>query len=268
MRNVITLTTDFGLQDYYVSAMKAVMLNIAADARLVDISHGVPSQDIMAGSWILKNSAMLFPSGTVHTVVIDPGVGTERDPIALEIEDQYFVGPDNGIFSLLTRDTVYRAVRLTNERYWRENPSNTFHGRDIFAPVAAHLSQGVPFKKLGDPVKDLVTYKWTVPIADKDGLEGMVIHIDKFGNLITNITEDLLEEVIDAKDVRIYVGNTILDDIATTFGKVTEGEPVAYIGSSGMLEIGINKGSAEEMLSVQKGAQISLILQKESQPEP
>lgn len=265
MRNVITLTTDFGLQDYYVSAMKAVMLGIAPDARLVDISHEVPSQDIMAGSWILKNSAMLFPPNTVHLVVIDPGVGTERNPIAVQIEDQYFVGPDNGIFSLLTEERDYQAVRLSNKNYWRENPSNTFHGRDIFAPAAAHLSQGVALEKLGEPLEELVTYRWTVPIADKDGLEGMVIHIDKFGNLVTNITADLIEEVIGDKSVKIYVGNTILDEVTTTFGAVTEGEPVAYIGSSGMLEVGINKGNAEKMLGVQKGAQISLILQKESQ---
>lgn len=267
MRNVITLTTDFGLRDYYVSAMKAVMLNIVPDVRLVDISHEIPSQDIMAGSWILQNSAMLFPKNTVHTVVVDPGVGTERNPVALKVGDQYFVGPDNGIFSLLTTDVEYKAVRLTNERYWRENPSKTFHGRDIFAPVAAHLSRGVDLDELGEPIDELVNYRWTVPIADKDGLEGMVIHIDKFGNLVTNITEDLLEDVIGDKSVRIYVGNTILDEIAMTFGNVTDGEPVAYIGSSGMLEVGINKGNAQEMLGVQKGAQISLILQKESQPE-
>lgn len=264
MRNAITLTTDFGLQDYYVSAMKAVMLGIAPGIRLVDISHEIPSQDIMAGSWILKNSAMLFPPNTVHTVVVDPGVGTERQPVALQIQDQYFVGPDNGIFSLLTQEHDFSAVRLTNEKYWRDETSSTFHGRDIFAPVAAHLSQGVSIEKLGEPIDKLVTYRWTVPIADKDGLEGMVIHIDKFGNLITNITASLLEEVIDDKSVKIYVGNTILDEIASTFGVVAEGEPVAYIGSSGVLEIAINKGNAKEMLGVQKGAQISLILQKES----
>jgi S-adenosylmethionine hydrolase len=265
MRNVITLTTDFGLQDYYVSAMKAVMLGIAPEVRLVDISHDIPSQDIMAGSWILHNSAMLFPSGTVHTVVVDPGVGTDRKPIALKIDDQYFVGPDNGIFSLLTAEKDFKAVRLSNVKYWRSNPSNTFHGRDIFAPVAAHLSQGVELEELGESLDDLVTYRWSVPIADKDGLEGMVIHIDKFGNLITNLPASLIEDVIEDKSVKIYVGNTILDEIVTTFGSVTEGEPAAYIGSSGMLEIGINKGNAEKMLGVQKGAQISLILQKESQ---
>lgn len=265
MRNVITLTTDFGLKDYYVGAMKAAILNVAPEVRMVDISHDIPPQDIMAGSWILKNSAMLFPAGTVHTVVVDPGVGTDRHPIALQIEDQYFVGPDNGIFSLLTEEMDFEAVKLNNEQYWRADPSNTFHGRDIFAPVAAHLSKGVGLEELGDPLDDLVTYRWTVPIADKDGLEGMVIHIDKFGNLVTNITATQMEEVIGDKSVKIYVGNTILDEIVPTFGAVTEGEPAAYIGSSGMLEIGINKGNAEEMLGVQKGAQISLILQRESQ---
>ncbi len=263
MRNVITLTTDFGLQDYYVSAMKAIILGIAPDVRLVDISHDIPSQDIMAGSWILRNSAMLFPSGTVHTVVVDPGVGTDRNSIALKIEDQYFVGPDNGIFSPLTEERDFKAVCLTNKKYWREDTSNTFHGRDIFAPVAAHLSRGVELEELGDPIDELVTYRWTVPIADKDGLQGMVIHIDKFGNLVTNLSQSLIEEFKD-KNVKIYLGNTILEEIVTTFGSVPDGEPVAFIGSSGMLEIGINKGSAEEMLGVQKGAQISVILQKES----
>lgn len=263
MHNIITLTTDFGLQDYYVSAMKAIILGIAPDVRLVDISHDIPSQDIMAGSWILRNSAMLFPSGTVHTVVVDPGVGTDRKSIALKIEDQYFVGPDNGIFSPLTEERDFKAVRLSNKKYWREDPSNTFHGRDIFAPVAAHLSRGVELEDLGDSVDELVTYRWTVPIADKDGLQGMVIHIDKFGNLVTNLSRSLIKEFKD-KNVKIYLGNTILDEIATTFGSVPDGEPVAFIGSSGMLEIGINKGSAEEMLGVQKGAQISVILQKES----
>lgn len=262
MRNVITLTTDFGLQDYYVSAMKAVMLGIAPEARLVDVSHDIPSQDIMAGSWVLKNSAMLFPSGTVHTVVIDPGVGTERHAVALKIEDQYFVGPDNGIFSLLTTDQSYTAVKLNKKEYLRESRSNTFHGRDVFAPAAAHLSRGVTLEELGEPLDELISYRWMQPIADKDGLEGTIIHIDKFGNLITNISSDLIDEVLADKQVKIYVGNVILNEINTTFGAVTEGEPVAYIGSAGMLEVGINQGNAQKMLGVQKGAQISIILQK------
>ncbi len=261
MRKIITLTTDFGLQDYYVSAMKGVILQEAPDARLVDISHEIPPQDIMAGSWVLKNSAMLFPSGTVHLVVVDPGVGTRRKPVALKIRDQFFVGPDNGIFSLLTRDEDFRAVHLTQQSFWRKDPSGTFHGRDIFAPVAARLCEGADFESLGEPVDELETYRWAVPIADKDGIQGWVIHIDTFGNLITNISASLIEEVIDNDEVKLYVGNTILDEILHTFGSVPDGEPVAYIGSSGMLEVAINKGNAEEMLGVQKGAQISLVLQ-------
>ncbi|MDR8392990.1 SAM-dependent chlorinase/fluorinase [Aliifodinibius sp. S!AR15-10] len=263
MRNIVTLTTDFGLQDYYVSAMKAVMLGIAPDVRMVDISHEVPDQDIMAGSWVLQNSAPLFPPNSVHLVVIDPGVGTDRNPIALKVDDQYYVGPDNGIFSLLTENKEFEAVRLTNPKYWKEKPSNTFHGRDIFAPVAAHLSNGVELSELGEPVNELKTYRWASPIADKDGLQGWIIHIDKFGNLVTNLPDTLIDEVIGERPVKIYVGNMILDELVNTFGAVPEGEPAAYIGSAGMLEIGINKGDAAEMMSVKKGAQISLVLQKE-----
>lgn len=262
MHRIITLTTDFGLQDYYVGAMKAVMLNIAPDVRLVDISHDIPPQDIMAGSWVLKNSTSLFPEGTIHTVVVDPGVGTERHPVALQVDGQFYVGPDNGIFSQVIEGKDFKAVRLGNKKYWREQTSNTFHGRDIFAPVAAHLSQGVTLADLGKPLDELVTYRGAVPISDKDGIQGWVIHIDKFGNLVTNLSSSLIDEVSKGRKVKIYVGNTILDEIATSFGSVPEGEPVAYIGSSGMLEVGINKGSAEQMLGVQKGAQISLVLQK------
>ncbi len=263
MRKIITLTTDFGLQDYYVSAMKAVILGIAPDARLVDISHEIPPQDIMAGAWVLRNSAMMFPPGTVHTIVVDPGVGTDRKGVALEINDRFFVGPDNGIFSLLTGRYDFRAVHLENSGYWREEISTTFHGRDIFAPVAAHLAAGVPLEELGGAVDELVNYRWAEPIADRDGLQGWVIHIDKFGNLVTNVPRSLIDEVAGGRSVKIYVGNTILDEVVETFGSVEEGEPAAYIGSSGMLEIGINKGDAEEMLGVQKGAQVSLVLQKE-----
>jgi len=262
MRKIITLTTDFGLQDYYVSAMKGVILHETPNARLVDISHEIPSQDIMAGSWVLKNSAMLFPPGTVHLVVVDPGVGTSRKPLALKIGDQFFVGPDNGIFSLLTEERDFKAVELTNPSYWRTDRSNTFHGRDVFAPAAAHLCNGTELSQMGDPVEDLQTYHWAVPIADTDGIEGWVIHIDKFGNLITNISQSLIEDVIGSDDLKIYVGNTILDTIENMFAAVPEGEPVAYIGSSGMLEVAINQGNAAKMLSVQKGAQISLVLQR------
>ena len=237
-------------------------MKIAPEVRLIDISHEIPDQDIMAGSWVVQNSTPLFPEGSVHMVVVDPGVGTERKPIALRVDGQFYVGPDNGIFSLLTEDKSFEGVCLTNEEYWNRPTSNTFHGRDIFAPVAAHLSNGVALDDLGEPLDDLETYRWAAPVADKDGLQGWIIHIDKFGNLITNLPASLIDEVIADRSVKIYVGNTILDELVETFGSVPEGEPAAYIGSSGMLEVGINKGDAAEMLGVQKGGQISLVLQK------
>lgn len=259
MRKIITLTTDFGLQDYYVSAMKGVVLSIMPRVRLIDVSHQIPAHDIMAGAWALKNAAPLFPPGTVHLVVIDPGVGTQRKPVALQIRDQFFVGPDNGIFSLLTEDQNFTAVELSNPAFWQPNPSSTFHGRDIFAPVAAHLCNGTKLSELGSPLDQMQTYRWASPIADRDGIQGWIIHIDRFGNLITNISASLIEEVTQGQPLKLYVGNTILNEIVNTFGSVVDGEPAAYIGSSGMLEIAINKGNAQQMLGIQKGAQISLV---------
>lgn len=262
MHQVITLTTDFGVQDHYVGAMKAVLLSISEKARLVDISHQIPPQDIMAGAWVVRNSAMLFPPNTVHLVVVDPGVGTNRKPIAIKIKDQYLVGPDNGIFSLITDQYDYKGVELTNPKFWRSDQSSTFHGRDIFAPVAAHLSNGVKMSELGQPIEKLETYRWAVPISDRDGVQGWVVHIDHFGNLISNIPESMIRDAVGGGDLKIYVGNTIFDTVVNTFGDVPDGEPAAYIGSSGVLEIAINKGDAREMLGVQKGAQVSIVIQK------
>lgn len=262
MGRIITLTTDFGTQDHYVSAVKAVILGIAPEAHFIDISHHIPPQDIMAGAWVIRNAAFLFPPQSIHVVVVDPGVGTDRHPIALKINDQFFVGPDNGIFSLLYSEFTYEAYKLNNPEFWRPERSRTFDGRDIFAPVAAHLFNGVDLNELGEPIKDLVSYHWAVPISDKSGIQGWVIHIDRFGNLITNISEHLLEKTAGRRKVRVYVGNTIIDHMVNTFGDVAPGEPAAFIGSSGMLEVSINKGNAAKMLSVDKGAQISLVLQK------
>lgn len=262
MSSLITLTSDFGVQDHYVGVMKAVILSICPGARMIDISHNIPPQDIMAGAWVVRNSAMLFPPRSVHLVVVDPGVGTERKPVAMKIRDQLFVGPDNGIFSLIADEHEHYAVQLKNSDFWRSDPSSTFHGRDIFAPVAAHLANGTGIDELGDPLESLETYRWAVPISDKDGIQGWIVHIDRFGNLVTNIPEEMIRETGTDAQLKIYVGNTILDKIVETFGSVTEGEPAAYIGSAGMLEIAINKGDAHKMLGVEKGAQISIVIQK------
>jgi S-adenosyl-L-methionine hydrolase (adenosine-forming) len=264
MQPIITLTTDFGQKDHYVSVMKAVMLGINPDLRFVDVSHEIPPQDVMAGAWVVRNASLYFPPGTVHLVVVDPGVGTDRKPVAIRINDQIFVGPDNGIFSLIADEFEYQAWKLMEPEFWLNNPSSTFHGRDIFAPAAAHLATGTRLQEMGEPITELVTYRWAVPISDKDGVQGWIIHIDRFGNLVSNIPAPMIEESIRQSRFRIYVGNTILDEISPTYAAVPEGEPVAYIGSSGHLEIAINKGNAMEMLGVQKGAQISIFKQKET----
>lgn len=259
---IITLTTDFGSQDYYVSAMKAVILGISSEVRLVDISHDLPPQDIMAGAWVLKNTAFLYPPGTIHLAVIDPGVGSTRRPVLVEVQNQFFVGPDNGLFSLVVEGKEHRVFELSNRHFWRESVSPTFHGRDIFAPVAAWLSrQGRP-ERFGAELKELTTYRWARPISDDEGIQGWVVHIDRYGNLITNIPRSFIQSLQGNTSFKIYVGNTILKEMCHSFCDVAEGEAVALTGSSGMLEIAINKGNAERMLGVEKGAPVSLVIQK------
>lgn len=260
-RPIITLTTDFGCKDHYVSAMKAIILGINRDVRLIDVSHDIPPQDIMAGAWILKNSAFLYPKGTIHLAVIDPGVGTKRDPIVLKLNGHYFVGPNNGLFSLLFSDEPENAWRITNKKFLPDKISGTFHGRDIFAPVAAHLSNDIPPESFGPQLDNIASYRWATPIKDSGGIQGWVVHIDRYGNLITNIPSEMLVQC-NNQDFKIYAGTTILHSIVHTFADVTEGDAAAIVGSCNMLEIVVNKGSAEELLNVHKGAPVSVVFQK------
>lgn len=261
-RPIITLTSDFGYKDHYVSAMKAVILGIVPYVRFIDISHDIAPQDIMAGAWVIKNSAFLYPPGTVHLAVIDPGVGTGRKPIIAKIKDQFFVGPDNGLFSLAAGDGKYKVYELANTEYRHTTSSETFHGRDIFAPAAAYAASGIELAKFGPPIGELTTYRWAKPISDAEGVQGWVVHIDHYGNLITNIPVSMTADLKDKQDFKIYVGNTILKSIVKTFAEVPDGDPAALIGSSGVLEIVINKGNAAQMMSVIKGAPVSIIYQK------
>lgn len=256
---IVTLTSDFGTRDHYVGVMKAVMLGIVPNVRLIDVSHDIRPQDIMAAAWVTKNAAFMFPKGTVHLCVVDPGTGTHRRPIALKMNGHFFVGPDNGLFSLVAEQIPYEAFELTNTSFWRDIRSNTFHGRDIFAPVAAHLARGVAIEELGTPLEALTYFRWASPVADRDGIQGWVVHIDGFGNLITNISRELLKEVAGDSPLKIYIGSTILRGISATYSSVSDGEPLAYIGSSGFLEVGVNKGNGEQLLSIPKGAPVSII---------
>lgn len=259
-RSLITITSDFGTSDYYVAAMKAVMLSINEMIEFIDITHDVKPQDILGGAWILKNSAYLFPPETIHLAVIDPGVGTDRRPILVRHRNHYFVGPDNGLFSLVTDNDEVEVIELTQKRFWRINtPSNTFHGRDIFAPVAAHLAKGIPYEELGSSLSSMEIYRWAIPTNDKEAIQGWVLHIDRFGNLITNIPEKLVQSLGGLDKLRIYVGNHVFKGLASTYGSVEPGEGLALIGSAGTLEISINKGNAADMLGVIQGSPVSVL---------
>jgi len=262
-RSLITLTTDFGTSDYYVAALKAVILSINEMVDLIDISHDVLPQDILGGAWILKNAAYLFPPETIHLAIIDPGVGTDRRPLLVRHRNHYFIGPDNGLFSLVTDNDEVEVIELTQKRFWRSNtPSKTFHGRDVFAPVAAHLAKGIPFEELGTKLSRMEVYHWAIPTNDKDAIQGWVLHIDRFGNLITNIPEKLIQTLANTDKLRIYVGNHVLKGLVNTYGSVEAGEALALIGSAGTLEISINKGNAADMLGIQQGAPVSVLLDR------
>ena len=256
---IVTITSDFGFSDYYVASLKAVMLAINRDIRMIDISHEIPAQDIMACAWVLKNSAFLFPSGTIHLISVDPTTGSQRKPLAVKIKDQLFVGPDNGVFALIAENKPFEAIELTNTSYWASQRSSTFNARDIFAPVAAHLANGIPLQDLGNPIDSITTFRWAIPTDDRESINGWVVHIDRFGNIITNISKDLFYHNLAGRACKIYVGNTIVNGLSTTYSSVPDGEPVAVIGSSDMIEVGINKGNAQELLGVVKGAPVTIL---------
>jgi hypothetical protein len=213
MAEIVTVTTDFGTRDGYVAAMKGVILSIAPDATIVDISHEIMPQGVAEGAFVLAQAAHWFPPGTVHLVVIDPGVGGPRRAVAVETGRHRFVAPDNGVLTqALHGEDVIAAVSLTRPRYWRaREPSATFHGRDIFAPVAAHLATGVALSAVGEamPVDDLETLAASRPVEHPDGsIVGQIIHVDRFGNLISNIPADLLS---DRPRWRVRVGGRLVE---------------------------------------------------------
>ena len=258
MTHIVTLTTDFGLSDSYVGVMKGVILGLAPQVTVVDICHAVPRHDIAAASLVLAGAYRYFAPGTIHVAVVDPGVGTERRPLALEADGRFFVGPDNGLFSGVLarcRDSEVCAVHLTNSVFWLPSPSATFHGRDIFAPVAAHIALGVPLRNLGSDlaVRDLQRLPDVAPRQREGVIEGEVVYVDHFGNLTTNIT---LESLPRATSVAIEIAGRRISGVSTAYGDVTEGEVLALIGSTGFLEIAVSSGSASQRLGVGKGAPV------------
>ncbi len=258
---IVTLTSDFGTSDSYVGAMKGVMLRLAPSLRLVDIGHQVSPQDVIAGAAVIENAALEFPDGTVHLVVVDPGVGTERAPIAVWSDHQVFVGPDNGVFSPFFR-TDGAVARMID----REGPlgpmlgarsSNTFHGRDIFAPVAALLASGmVRYQDVG-PRLDPIQHSVSCPSVDEQGVIGTVVTIDHFGNCITNIRPAMLKDAIRSSR-RVHLGAERDVPWLQTYGEVERGEGLALVGSGGFLEIAVRDGSAAERFSIERGHKVRI----------
>ncbi len=271
---IVTLTTDFGLRDGYVAAMKGAMLDVEPALTLVDVSHEVPPQDVMAAGFVLRQSAPHFPAGTVHLVVVDPGVGTDRHAIAARFvlagREHLFVGPDNGVLPLLLDEAdADEAVVLDRPDVWATTaPSDTFHGRDVFGPVAAALAAGRPLAEVGTPVSELTPLHWPLPRTDDQGIDGMVIHIDRYGNCVTNVTREALDAHAAGRPFKCYVGSAVLQRHAATYGRTAQGEPLTLFGSSGQLEIAVNGGDAATLLSVVRGASVNLVFEGSAHPEP
>jgi S-adenosylmethionine hydrolase len=254
----ITLTTDFGLQDWFVGAMKGVIAGIAPEARVIDLAHEIPPGSIVAGAFALASAARFFPKGTVHLAVVDPGVGSDRKAIAVQTDDYFFVGPDNGVLSLaLARQRVKIARVLENKKYFLKPLSRTFHGRDVFAPAAAHLSRGEPIHKLGPALLDPQATLSLGPKFSAGGIEGEVIYIDRFGNAITNLPAELGENS-SLECCAVFGKRRKIVPIKEFYGAVPRGSPVAVFGSTGFLEIAVNRGSAEMGLGLKIGSRISI----------
>lgn len=270
--HIITLLTDFGTQDTYVGVMKGVITTICPQATVIDLTHEVPPQDIATGAFLLDISVDYFPQGTVHVAVVDPGVGTERKPIAIQTDKAFFVGPDNGIFTLvLHRYRMLLAVQLDNPKYHLPHTSTTFHGRDIFASVAAHMASGVPPEELGTPITRLQRLPLPRIRVEWQGIRATVVHIDRFGNAITNLTHADYQSWCarwDVKEPIVRIGQgDILLTIHRTYGDVPVGQPLALFSSSGRLEIAVNGGSAQQTFGLRRG-DVVWVLRREESPPP
>lgn len=273
---IVTLTTDFGLADPYVGAMKGVILSIVPDAHLVDITHQIRPQEIRQTAFVLYAVWPFFPPSTVHLVVVDPGVGTRRRPIAAQTAHGLFVGPDNGVFSyVMAQEPVQGLVELDDPQYRLAQVSHTFHGRDVFAPAAAHLAAGVPLHRLGLAVCDPVTLAPPALSVSSGQVRGEVIYIDHFGNAITSIGRlswegDVLSlqpafaedgssgTDIPAAQASVSAGRRELRGVRRTYGEVDAGEVLALVGSTGHLELAVREGSGAEALGLQPGDAVEL----------
>ena len=260
MKNsVITLLTDFGTKDHYVASMKGTILSINPKCTLIDITHHVSPHDINEGAFILANAYSFFPKGTIHLSVVDPGVGSPRRPILIVTPNYLFVGPDNGLFTFaLKREKVKKVVTLTNQKFFLSHMSTTFHGRDLFAPVAAYLSLGVEPNKFGLELDSWVELDFEKPRIRGGKLIGEILHIDAFGNLISNINEEELFHFVKDHPFVNRIGGRAIQGLKKGYWKGKRNEPMALIGSGGFLEISVREGNAQKMLKVKKGDRVTI----------
>lgn len=261
---LITLTTDFGLNDHFVGTMKGVILNINPEAQIVDICNSVQSFDVLDGALAIAQAASYFPSDTVHVVVVDPGVGTQRRPILAANEKHVFIAPDNGVLSLVYERSERLSVRhVTAEHYFLQPVSQTFHGRDIFAACAGWLSKGVEVAKFGEEITDYIRFSAPKPKSvSENSFKGVVLKTDKFGNLITNITPKDIPQLFEHTPpaFRIVIGKAEVTKIRSAYAQATPGEIFGILGSMGYLEISANRAAANRLAGADKGSDVSVVL--------
>lgn len=262
-RPIVTLTTDFGTNDHFVGAVKGVILDIVPEAAIVDISHAVQAFDVLDGALTISQAYSYFPTGTVHMIVVDPGVGTARRPILASSDGYHFVAPDNGVLSMVyAREERIHVRHITADHYFRQPVSHTFHGRDVFAPVAAYLAKLVDSHKFGDEIEDYVRFAAPKPKPAGDNkLRGVVLKVDRFGNLITNVTpEDAPALFAPNAAFKIVVGTKEVSEIRTAYAEGAPGEVFAVLGSMGYLEIVANRAAAAQLTGAGKGSEVSILL--------
>jgi S-adenosylmethionine hydrolase len=267
MSSIITLTTDYGGKDAFAASMKGVILKVNSTVQIVDISHEINPQDIWEAAYTLRSAYSYFPNGTVHLAVVDPGTGSSRRPIIVVTESFYFIGPDNGVFTLIYQEAErIRVHHLTATHYYLPNPGPTFHGRDIFAPVAGWLAKGIPSGNFGEEITDYVKLNIPVAKATANGIEGHVVHIDRFGNLITNITyKDIMANLPEGADwtaASVSIGAKSIKGLKKFYAEAAPGEASAIINSSGALEIFIFKQNARTTLSLKRGEAVRFVVSK------
>ena len=264
-RPIVTLTTDFGINDHFVGTMKGVILNIAPQAEIVDICHAVQAFDVLDGALAIAQSYAYFPTGTIHVVVVDPGVGSARRPILVSTEKQYFVAPDNGVLSLVySREERIRVRHITGEHYFLQPVSNTFHARDLFAPVAGWLAKGVDSGKFGEEISDYVRLNAPKPKAvNEKTLRGVVLKVDRFGNLVTNFTPNDVPALFtpNPPSFKIVVGKCEITEMHSNYAEGTPNEIFGILGSMGYLEIASNRAPAAQLVGSGKGSEVTVVLE-------